>query len=259
MPAPPPTPIEAFLAPLAKLALKQPAIEGLVFWEDGAWPHRPAEALESEEIAFYAEGLLLEGFRMVWQVVAEETAPTRPDHVRLYFWQDDAPPVPLPLAPWCLKSSGEWHGPGITESVFDALQRDCAQEGVILFTLSVVDEAASHSRRLHTSHPVEYPVGGVKPMPRDAWYAACIATRAPFVANTPAEFAALFPDHGLITGMGLGSCVNFPVTGLAGQVVGTVNLLAETGHFSPARLAACAAHVARHRDALVAAMLRAEG
>lgn len=110
MPATPPTPIEAFLAPLTKLALKHPEIEGLVFWDDGGWPDHPAEALESEEIAFYAEGLLLEGFRMVWQIVAEDGLPGRADHVRLFFWQEGAPAVPLPRAPWSLVSSGVWDG-----------------------------------------------------------------------------------------------------------------------------------------------------
>jgi len=257
MPTPPPTPIEAFLAPLAKLALKQPAIEGLVFWDDGGWPDRPAEALESEEIAFYAEGLLLDGFHMVWQVVAEDTAPVRPDHVRLFFWQEDAGPVPLPAAPWHLTASATWGGREMTEPVFITLQQDCAAEGVILFTLSIIEAAATLTRRIHTSHPREYPLGGIKPMARDARYEACIIARAPFVANTAAEFAAFFPDHGLITSMGLGSCVNIPVMGRAGDVVGTVNLLAGPGHFTPSRLRACEAIVARHHAALSEAMQRA--
>ena len=68
---PVPTAIEAFLAPLVELARKMPEIEALVFWGDeGIWPADPAEALESEEIAFYAEGLLLEGFHLVWQILA---------------------------------------------------------------------------------------------------------------------------------------------------------------------------------------------
>ena len=59
------TPVEAFLDPLAKLARKQRDIEGLVFWGGSeGWDPSPSEALEAEEITFYAEGLLIDGFHM---------------------------------------------------------------------------------------------------------------------------------------------------------------------------------------------------
>ncbi len=103
------TPIEAFLAPLAKLALKQPEIEGLVFWGDAnGWDTTPTEALESEEIAFYAEGLLLEGFRMVWEIAAMAETPNDPDHIRLLFWQDIAPIPPAPRPAWVTITRAEW-------------------------------------------------------------------------------------------------------------------------------------------------------
>ena len=69
------TPVEAFLAPLARIARKHPEIEGLVFWGGEGWDPAPSEALEAEEIAFYAEGLLLDGFHMDWALVAEGEAP----------------------------------------------------------------------------------------------------------------------------------------------------------------------------------------
>jgi hypothetical protein len=109
LPKPDATPLQLFLAPLATLALKQPLIEGLVFWGDATgWDPTPSEALESEEIAFYAEGLLLDGFHMRWLVTALAEAPALPDHIRLYFWQDDtAPPPPLP-AGWVALAEGNW-------------------------------------------------------------------------------------------------------------------------------------------------------
>lgn len=106
---PTPTPIEAFLAPLAALALKRPEIEGLVFWGGAeGWDADPSEALESEEIAFYAEGLLQDGFSMVWTVVALAEVPELADHVRLQFWQDDAPPPSGLPAGWVAAASGRW-------------------------------------------------------------------------------------------------------------------------------------------------------
>ncbi|MDP3262301.1 MAG: hypothetical protein U1E06_16895 [Tabrizicola sp.] len=109
MAKPDPTPIEAFLAPLARLALTQPEIEALVFWGGAeGWDAEPSEALESEEIAFYAEGLLQDGFHMVWTVAALAEAAAVADHVRLHFWQDDAPPPGDLPAGWVALASGRW-------------------------------------------------------------------------------------------------------------------------------------------------------
>jgi GAF domain len=120
---------------------------------------------------------------------------------------------------------------------FAELHTRCAALGTRLFTVTALDEAAGLARRIYTSHPVEYPVSGTKPLTRDGWHDATIAGRQTFVANTPPEFAKYFFDHELIASLGLGSCINIPVHD-GGPVLGTVNLLAEAGHFTPARLAA---------------------
>ncbi len=106
---PDPTPIEVFLAPLAALARKRPEIEALVFWgsADG-WSDTPSEAIESEEIAFYAEGLLQEGFHLVWTVAALSASPTMADHVRLQVWQDDDPKPPALPAGWIALEVARW-------------------------------------------------------------------------------------------------------------------------------------------------------
>ena len=89
------TPMEAFLAPLAKLAAQDPEIEGHVFWATGdQWPDAPAEALEAEEIVFYAEGLLQDGFRLIWQIIG--TSEDGPETILLYFWQGGTGQTPAP-------------------------------------------------------------------------------------------------------------------------------------------------------------------
>ena len=109
MPKPDPTPLQLFLAPLAALARKQPEIEALVFWGTAAgWDSAPSEALESEEIAFYAEGLLEDGFHLTWTVVALADAPLVPDHIRLQFWQDSGPPPPALPDGWSALAAGSW-------------------------------------------------------------------------------------------------------------------------------------------------------
>lgn len=137
--------------------------------------------------------------------------------------------------------------------LFDTLHADCRQLGTQLFTLSVLDPAAGLARRAYTSHPAEYPTAGIKPMTHDGWYDHVVAAGLPFVANTPPEFARYFFDHALITSLNLGSCMNIPVIGPAG-VAGTVNLLAEAGHFTQTRQTAYLALVAAVRDALLLEM-----
>jgi hypothetical protein len=104
--------LETFLAKLAKLAAKFPDVEGAVVWADAQeWSVQDdtTELLDAEEIAFYAEGLLMEGFGMIWQALAEAAAPKEPDHILLMFWQGASHP-PAPDAPegWMITASGHW-------------------------------------------------------------------------------------------------------------------------------------------------------
>lgn len=138
--------------------------------------------------------------------------------------------------------------------IYDSLYADCAALGTRLFTITTQDIAAGLARRAYTSHPVEYPVSGTKPLTRDGWYDHCITGQQTFVANTAPEFAKYFFDHALITSMGLGSCINIPVVDDTGAVAGTVNLLAQEHHFTPERLVAYQALVARARHALLLEM-----
>lgn len=70
-----------------------------------AWGDIPSEALEAEEVVFYAESLLIEGFNMDWTLVADATGAT--DHLRLCFWQDGPPPPALRPA-WTAPETGRW-------------------------------------------------------------------------------------------------------------------------------------------------------
>ncbi len=98
------TPQQIFLAPLAKLALRHPDVEGQPIWfEDGTWQAQDdADAMiDGEEIAFYAEGLLAEGFGLHWQILAEVETPKDPVLVRLFLWQSGTEPlVPAPDDGW---------------------------------------------------------------------------------------------------------------------------------------------------------------
>lgn len=140
-------------------------------------------------------------------------------------------------------------------TVYDTLYAQCAALGTRLFTVTVQDLTQAVARRAFTSHPVEYPVSGTKPLTRDGWHDYCITGQQTFVANTTPEFARYFFDHALITSLGLGSCINVPLVS-GGQVLGTVNLLAEAHHFTAEKLAAYHALIAAQQDALATEMAR---
>lgn len=141
----------------------------------------------------------------------------------------------------------------MSDKIFAQLHHSCAAHGTRLFTISIQDEGKAVAWRAYTSHPKEYPVSGTKPVHKDGWYDEVMVRHRTFVANTPAEFALYFFDHALITSLGLGSCINVPVV-WNGHVIGTVNLLAEAGHFTPARVTAYQHLIAEAHAPLVLAM-----
>ncbi len=106
------TTIETFLAPLARLTARFPDVEGAVIWGDGdGWREQDdaTELLDAEEIGFYAEGLLMEGFGMIWQAIADADRPREADHVFLMFWQGEAPEPPqAPGEGWMILAEGTW-------------------------------------------------------------------------------------------------------------------------------------------------------
>lgn len=125
--------------------------------------------------------------------------------------------------------------PTDTLAAFEALVQRSV--GARLFTVMRFDAATGLSRRIWTNAPDVYPVGGEKPLPDNAWTAHVIYQRRDWVANTPAEVAAMLFDHETIASLGCGAALNMPVV-VADQVLGTVNLLDAAGHFTPQRLTA---------------------
>lgn len=132
-----------------------------------------------------------------------------------------------------------------------ALERACMDLGTRLFTVTTHDLDQGLFRRIHSSHPVEYPLHGTKPLVRDDWFDLCVVRGEPFIANEPAAFATVFFDHALITSMGLGSAANLPLVDTDGRVPGTVNLLAGRGHFTPERIVAYGGLVSRLGSAIL--------
>lgn len=85
-----------FLKNLSRQASRHRDLEAAVFWAAGGqWADAAGDPLDAEEIAYYAEGLLLEGFGLAWRLV-ERGGVIGPLH--LYGWQGARPALP-DLAP----------------------------------------------------------------------------------------------------------------------------------------------------------------
>jgi hypothetical protein len=107
--------------------------------------------------------------------------------------------------------------------------------GAKLFTVMTLDMKAGVAGRVYTSHPVEYPVSGTKPIHYDDWFELIHKQRRPFIANTIEDIAKVFPDHETIRSLGCGSVINLPLE-IAGEVVGTINLLDAEHYYTPLRI-----------------------
>lgn len=127
--------------------------------------------------------------------------------------------------------------PDQPRETLEALQRLFqARVGARLFTVMDYDAVSGFAQRAHTSHPAEYPVSGRKPLSVGLWSRTVVDERRTFVANTIEAIAEVFPDHELIKSLGCESVVNLPAV-FGGELIGTVNLLDERGHFTPERVA----------------------
>ncbi|MBU8536655.1 GAF domain-containing protein [Falsiroseomonas tokyonensis] len=93
-----------------------------------------------------------------------------------------------------------------------------------LCTAMRFDAAAMTVRRLYSSDPESYPVGGTKPKRDTAWGRHVLLERRVFVGEGADAITEFFDDHALILGLGLRSIVNVPILH-GGVCLGTVNFL----------------------------------
>jgi hypothetical protein len=144
------------------------------------------------------------------------------------------------------------------DGVFADLHRRLAVvAGARLFTVTKIDPVMGLARRIHSSHPVDYPVSGTKPIRADGWTRQVIDGQRSFVANSTAEFAVYFPDHALINRLGCASALNVPVVD-EGRVVATINILDDAGRFMPQVVGAVEALIAAEKLELLAAIRMAD-
>ncbi|UKA49192.1 GAF domain-containing protein [Arthrobacter sp. FW305-123] len=116
------------------------------------------------------------------------------------------------------------------QAAFDALQQE---PGVILFTALQWIPQRSSLKRLFTSHPAEYPVGGEKTVEiSPGWLGTVIEKKEPFLAPDLAALREVFADSELIQQLGCGAVINVPILNQQHNVVGVLALLDAEGKYT---------------------------
>ncbi|MGO4145313.1 GAF domain-containing protein [Paenarthrobacter sp. YAF11_1] len=142
-----------------------------------------------------------------------------------------------------------------TDEVFHQTLEALQQEpGVILFTALQWIPQRSSLKRLYTSHPAEYPVGGEKTVEiSPGWLGTVIEDKEPFLAADLAALRNVFTDSGLIQQLGCGAVINVPVLDKSSNVVGVLALLDAEGKYTQESVETAVDVVNSNRASLVRA------
>ncbi|MDQ7808483.1 GAF domain-containing protein [Amycolatopsis sp. A133] len=110
-------------------------------------------------------------------------------------------------------------------------ERVRSELGVRLFTVLAWIPERRALRRVHSSHPAEYPVGGEKTVEVAAgWLERCITAQESYFGPDRAAVREIFADHELIESLGCGSIINVPVVA-HGRTLGVLNILDAEGAY----------------------------
>ncbi|MEV0347888.1 GAF domain-containing protein [Nonomuraea sp. NPDC050680] len=121
----------------------------------------------------------------------------------------------------------------VEEKVRDSL-------GVRLFTVLAWIPERQALRRVHSSDPERYPVGGEKTVEvARGWLARCIEAGEPYFGPDRAAVREVFADHELIESLGCGAIVNVPVMD-GDEVLGVLNILDAEGSYDEGSVAVAA-------------------
>jgi hypothetical protein len=111
-----------------------------------------------------------------------------------------------------------------------------ALPGVRTVTWLAAVPAQKITRRIGTSDPMNFPLGGFDPIDEAAWSRRIYGDKQPIVGNTPDEMQVYIPETAELVKMGYGSTLCAPIV-IEGEARGTVNLLGDANIFTPALLA----------------------
>lgn len=130
---------------------------------------------------------------------------------------------------------------GQPQKSFDALYALAdATVGAKMFTVLVFDFPNGIARRVYSSIESIYPTGVTDPIGDTIWEKTLIGDKQPLVLNDPKAMATLLPNVDELTAHGFAAMLNVPVV-VAGQPLAALNMLAESGHYTPERIEAAKA------------------
>ncbi|WMS41394.1 GAF domain-containing protein [Acuticoccus sp. MNP-M23] len=128
--------------------------------------------------------------------------------------------------------------PNQPTAAFEALcDMAAAHVGVKLFTVLTIDQTAGLLRRSFSNMPDAYPAKGTKKMTDTRITDTMLKDRTWVLSDGADEVKANFFDHELIMSLGCESCLNVPIV-VADEVLGSINLLHDAGHYTPERIEA---------------------
>ena len=142
-----------------------------------------------------------------------------------------------------MAAHAELEQPGATLRALDAALAQ--SPGHILFTVLINHPGLRQNQRCYSNKPLEYPVGGSKPITDSAWMRRVVHGGQPYIGRTRADIQEAFFDYELIWSLGCESVLNYPVR-WRGQTVGTLSLLHRAGFYREAQVpeVALLAHLA---------------
>ena len=105
------------------------------------------------------------------------------------------------------------------------------------FTVMAHEAATRWNRRVYSSRPVEWPVGGGKPSEGRPFVTQVVHEGRPWTGTGAAAMRFAYPDVAALVAVGLGSGLNLPVRA-GGVTLGVLNLLHAEGWYSQADVTA---------------------
>ncbi len=139
----------------------------------------------------------------------------------------------------------------VFQQTLEAMQQE---PGVILFTALQWIPQRSSLKRLFTSHPAEYPVGGEKTVEiSPGWLGTVIEDKKPFLAPDLTALRDVFADSELIQQLGCGAVINVPVLDQKDNVVGVLALLDAEGKYTQQSVETAVGVINAHKARLVQA------
>ncbi|MEV6312784.1 GAF domain-containing protein [Streptomyces sp. NPDC051840] len=147
-----------------------------------------------------------------------------------------------------------------TPGPFSSLEQEIRTTvGVRLFTVLAWFPERGVLRRVHSSHPGPYPVGGEKSAEvSGGWLEQCVVRQLPYLGPDRAAVREVFADHRTIDELGCGAVVNVPVVD-EGRTLGMLNVLGSEGSYDDESVRALSALATRAVPGLRAVTERAAG